>query len=150
MGVFVQQVSSNSWNPVESHSVPSHLRGLLQEFLCRYRELQSARYREVAWVMAVISLGFFCLGSVMFTPLVELSSLLSILLLVVFFLALKQYLKVRRLAEHVYINVHILYHHLLGKLEVGFCEHESPCQCTENFRKYMWNRYGISFYGNSI
>lgn len=150
MGVFVQQVPSRVLNTAESNHVPKHIRGVLEEFLRRYSELQRVRHREVACLMAVISFGFLSLWGMLFPKYPAISFWLNSLLLVGFILTLVQYVKVRRVSQHVYINVHIFYHHLLGKLEVGFCEHESPCQCAEIFRKYMWNRYGISFYGNSI
>ncbi|AFM00879.1 hypothetical protein Desde_2549 [Desulfitobacterium dehalogenans ATCC 51507] len=150
MGVFVQQVPSKVLNTAESNSVPIHIRGVLKEFLRRHSELQRLRHREIASLMAVILFGFLSLWGMMFPKYPELSFLINSLLLAGFVLTFRQYLKARRVSQHVYINVHILYHHLLGKLEVGFCEHESPCQCAETFRKYMWNRYGISFYGNSI
>lgn len=150
MGVFAHQAPIRALNTAESHHVPNHMRGVLREFLRRYSELQRLRHREVAWMMMVILLGFLSLWGMMFPTYQEILFWINSLLLVGFLLALKQYISVRRVSQHVYINVHILYHHLLGKLEVGFCEHESPCQCAEAFRKYIWKRYGISFYGNSI
>lgn len=150
MGVFVHQVPTRALNYAESHSVPQHMRGVLREFIRRYTELQRLRHKEVGWMMIVILLGFLSLWGMMFSIYQELSFWINSLFFVGFVLTLMQYLKIRRISQHVYVNVHILYHHLLGKLEVGFCEHESPCQCAEAFRKYIWKRYGISFYGNSI
>lgn len=66
MGVFVQQVPSRVLNTAESNHVPKHIRGVLEEFLRRYSELQRVRHREVACLMAVISFGFLSLWGMLF------------------------------------------------------------------------------------
>lgn len=148
MGVFVQQLSTKGRETANNTFVPVHIRGLLKEFLKRYSELQELRQREMSWLIFVVLLGFLSLTSLMFfskTPL-----FVTLCLLLAFILILRQYLILRNTSTHVYVNVHILHHHLLGKLDVGFCEHDSTCQCAENFRKYVWKEYKISLYGNLL
>ncbi len=71
---------------------------------------------------------------------------MSVVMLVFFYLASRHYLELNERVSHLYVNVHILHHHLIGKLEVGFCDHFEPCQCAENFRRYVIKNYSISLY----
>lgn len=146
MGIFVQQLSLKSRENADYTFVPVHIRGLLYEFLRRFNELQKLRQREMSWLISVMLFGVLSLTSLMLVPTISL--FVSLCLLFAFCLILRQYLIVRKTSTHVYVNVHILHHHLLGKLDVGFCEHDSTCQCVENFRKYVWKEYRVSLYGN--
>ncbi len=148
MGVVAQQLSTKGRDTAEGINVPVHIRGLLDEFSRRYDELRQIRRREMSWFILVLSLGFLDLTSLMLfssTPL-----LLMFCLLLAFFITLRQYLRVKEASNHAYVNVHILHHHLLGKLEVGLCEHETVCQCAENVRKYMWKKYKIALNQNLL
>lgn len=148
MGVLVQQLPAKGRDTADTTLVPVHIRGLLNEFFRRYDELQKLRQRELIWFILVLSFGFLCLTSLMFfsKPLL----FFTLCLLFAFVLTLRQYLIVRNKSTHVYINVHILHHHLLGKLEVGLCEHDSACQCAENVKKYVWKKYRVSLYGDPV
>lgn len=148
MGVFAQQLSTKGRETADSNFVPVHIRGLLKEYLRRYSELQKLRQREIGWLVSSLILGTLSLTSLM-VPSMSLFHL-TLSLILAFFLALRQYLIVRNISNHVYVNVHILHHHLLGKLEVGFCEHDSACQCAEDFRKYVWKKYRVSLRGNLL
>jgi len=150
MGIFVQQVSAAQIGTSEANNVPKHIEGVLEVFLKRYNELQRLKQKEFVRLIVVLVLGFLCLWSMLFLATAELAVGLSSILVLGFIFSLKQYYQAYKETHHVYINVHILYHHLLGKIEVGFCQHQSPCQCAEAFKQYMWKRYGISFYGTSI
>lgn len=148
MGILVQKLSTKGRETANYTFVPVHIRGLLNEFLRRYSELQKLRQREMSWLILVLLLGLLSLTSLMFLPTTPL--FVSLCLLFAFFFILRQYLIVRNTSSHVYVNVHILHHHLLGKLDVGFCEHDSACQCAENFRKYVWSEYRVSLYGDLL
>lgn len=69
---------------------------------------------------------------------------MSAVMLVFFYFASRHYLELNEQVSHLNVNVHILHHHLVGKLEVGFCEHLEPCQCAEDFRRYVTKNYNIS------
>ena len=75
---------------------------------------------------------------------------MSMVMLVSFYFATGHYLEVSERVNHLYVNVHILHHHLIGKLEVGFCDHSEPCDCVENFRRYVVKKYSISLYNSSL
>jgi hypothetical protein len=147
MGVAAQQLSTKGRDTAEGIYVPVHIRRLLDEFSRRYDELRQIRRREMTWFILVLFLGFLDLTSLMLssTPI-----LLTFCSLLAFFATLAQYLRVKEASNHAYVNVHILHHHLLGKLEVGLCEHDTVCQCTENVKKYMWIKYKISLYENLL
>ncbi len=146
MGVFAQQVGTRKSELVEGKVIPIHLQGLVQEFLRRHEELQDLRKKELSWMIILTTVGSLSLWGLMLVN----SPFYYITILLAFMMVLRQYLHIRKLSHHVYVNVHILYHHLLGKLEVGFCDHVIPCQCADNFKKYFWRTYGISFYTTSI
>lgn len=148
MGILVQQLSTKGQETANYTFVPVHIRGLWNEYLRRYSELQKLRRREISGLIFVVLLGFLSLTCLMLFPTTPLFATLC--LLFAFSLSLRLYLRVRNASTHVYVNVHILHHHLLGKLDVGFCEHDSDCRCAENFRKFVWKEYRISLYGNLI
>jgi len=76
-------------------------------------------------------------------PSVRMAQLSSITLVLLYF-TIRHYLAMSVRANHLYVNVHILHHHLVGKLEVGFCDHLEPCHCVENFCSYVLKNYKIS------
>jgi hypothetical protein len=148
MGVIVQQIPTKGRETTDCTFVPVHIRGLLNEFLRRNNELNKLRQKEMSWLILVILVGCINLASIM--NLTSVPLLLNLWLIIGFLFILRQYLIVKRASAHVYVNVHILYHHFLGKLDVGFCEHESTCQCVENFRKYVWRKYRVSLHRNTL
>ncbi|AET68947.1 hypothetical protein Desor_3457 [Desulfosporosinus orientis DSM 765] len=121
---------------------------LFFEFLGRYREWKFARRQELVGMIIVILLGLLAVGIPWLFPKAGIT--VSIILLIFFYFAARQYIRLNERASHLYVNVHILHHHLLGKLEVGFCDHQEPCRCAEEFRDYALKRYHISFDSNTI
>lgn len=148
MGVVAHPLFSKQWKVSECSTIPLHLRGLFQEFLRRYDEWHCLRRMEAGGLVRVVFVGFLSLFSFMWIEFIP--EFFTFGLLLLFISLLQRYYNLKRETNHAYVNVHILYHHLLGKIEVGFCEHEKDCQCVENFKKYVWNEYHISLYGNSI
>lgn len=115
---------------------------LFYEFLGRYNEWKAAKSQEMIWMIISLSLFFLSL----FIPLVlpRIWKILSLAVLALFCFVIRQYLELNRRVNHLQVNVHILHHHLMGKLEVGFCDHSEPCQCAKKFRNYVLRSYGIS------
>lgn len=148
MGVTIQQLHTSGWKTSDCTLIPKHIRGLFYEFLNRYEDLEKLRRKETSWLMLVLSLGLISLTNFMYIN--SNSIILALGVFIAFLVILRQYLFIKKSVAHAYVNVHILHHHLLGKLEVGFCEHEYPCQCVEQFRKFVWKEYRISFYGKSL
>lgn|SRR5690554_6276907 len=142
MGVYAQHMAARKSELVEGKVIPIHLQGLVREFLRRYDELQNLRKKELSWMIFLTLVGCLSLWGFVLVN----SPFFYIMALLGFGLVLRQYLSIRKECHRVYVNVHILYHHLLGKLEVGFCKHLTPCQCVEDFKRYFWRTYGISFY----
>ncbi len=120
-----------------------HQERLFLEFLRWYKEFHEYRIKEYLWFSLVISVGSLLLISFL---ILNYTFYLSIVLLGLLLVALRKYLRIKESADHSYVNVHILKHHILGKLDVGFCQHPEPCSCAENFRRYVWVKYGISLY----
>lgn len=129
--------------------VPSMRMALLfYEFLGRYKEWKNAKLQETIGMMVIFLLGCCCLFIPWFLSGVRIVFIFG--LLVLFYFATRYYLVVSERANHLYVNVHILHHHLIGKLEVGFCDHKEPCHCVENFRCYVLRNYKISLYQGSL
>lgn len=147
MGVIIQPLSTPSFNQDRALELSLEMERLFSEFLGRYQEWQSYQKRELGWFMAAMVLG---LGTLTLWMESTQSWAVNAIVLLAFIAVLNYYLKIRQLVNHTYVNVHILHHHLLGKLDVGFCHHQSPCQCSEQFKNYVWKHYKISLYGDSL
>lgn len=126
----------------------ARMAGLFFEFLGRYSDWKLARRQELVGMIFVILLGVLSVSVPWLFPKTGLT--VSIVLLIFFYIAARQYIKLNQRVSHLYVNVNILHHHLLGKLEVGFCDHREPCHCAEDFRNYAWAKYHISFDANII
>lgn len=148
MGVIVQPLLiSRKTEKKGAPAISQSMDRLFTEFLVRYREWQSYQKRELGWLLATMTLG---LTSLAFWMYFSFAWGMNIALLLLFIGILRRYLNVRNQVNHLYINVHILHHHLLGKLDVGFCNHLGECQCSEQFKKYVWDHYRISLYGDQV
>ncbi len=121
---------------------------LFYEFLGRYNDWKLARRQETIGRIIVLLLGLLALIFPLIFPNFSLS--VSFVMLILLYFATRRYLELNEQVSHLYVNVHILHHHLIGKLEVGFCDHREPCHCAENFRKYVLNNYNISFDKGSL
>jgi len=115
---------------------------LFYEFLGRYNEWKLVRRQETIGIFTVFLFGLLALILPWLYP--EIGISVSILMLILLFFAVRHYIKLNEKVSHLYVNVHILHHHLIGKLEVGFCDHREPCQCVEEFRGYVLKKYDIS------
>lgn len=121
---------------------------LFQEFMRRYRELQAAKRLETLWFASAVLLGVAVVCLPWVFPDKGLVSAGAVLIFL--YITVRKYMRQTELVNHLSVNVHILHHHLLGKLEVGFCTHTSTCNCAEEFRQYVWHNYRISLYGGSL
>lgn len=115
---------------------------LFYEFLSRYKEWKIAKLKELISLHIVLILGLCAFILPWVIP--NTGIIASLAVFIPFCCMTSYYLKVNKLVCHLYVNVHILHHHLIGKLEVGFCEHNELCHCAENFRYYVLKHYGIS------
>lgn len=147
MGVIIQPLYTQKLKHKSVPAVSPRMDRLFTEFLVRYKEWHSFQRRELWWLAGTMILGMVCLTIWMY-PLYAWGVNFALCLL--FMLIFRHYLRVRQFANHLYINVHILHHHLLGKLDVGFCDHQGPCQCSDQFKRYVWEHYGISLYGDRM
>lgn len=116
---------------------------LFYEFLARYNEWKLTRRQVTNGMILVFMLGLLALIIPCLFPKVGMP--MSIAMLILFYFATRHYIKVYERVNHLYVNVNILHHHLMGKLEVGFCDHKEPCHCVENFCTYVLKNYNISF-----
>jgi len=129
--------------------VPSVRMGqLFYEFLGRYNEWKIAKLKATIGLLILLFLGLCILFLSWFSP--GRGLIISMVPLLLFYFATRHYLEVNERVSHLYVNVHILHHHLIGKLEVGFCDHSEPCYCVENFRRYVVKQYSISLYNGSL
>lgn len=133
----------------QSLPVPSdRMAQLFSEFLGRYNEWKIAKLKETIWMMILLWLGLCILFLPWFLP--GSGLIMSLIILVFFIFATNHYIELSERVSHLYVNVHILHHHLIGKLEVGFCNHAEPCHCVENFRRYVVKKYNISLYNGLL
>ena len=142
MGVLCQYVVDKT---VESANPPFpsvRMAQLFYEFLGRYNEWKLVRRQETIGMCIVFLFGLLALILPWLFPNSGIS--LSVVLLILFYFATRHYIQLNEQVSHLYVNVHILHHHLIGKLEVGFCDHREPCQCVEDFRGYVLKKYDIS------
>jgi len=121
---------------------------LFYEFLGRYKEWRIAKLHEMIWILIVLCLGMLAVLIPWIMPNNGLA--ISSAVLVLFYFATRHYLDLNARVSHLYVNVHILHHHLIGKLEVGFCDHRELCYCVENFRSYVLKNYGIFLDNRSL
>jgi len=143
VGVLCQYVVDKT---VESPNPPFpsiRMAQLFYEFLSRYNEWKLARRQETIGTIILLMLGLLALIIPWVFPKVGMSVIIAMFFL--FYLTTKHYIELIERVNHLYVNVHILHHHLVGKLEVGFCDHQEPCQCVEDFRRYVLKNYDISF-----
>lgn len=147
MGVIIQPLYTQKLIQKSVPAVSPRMDRLFNEFLVRYKEWHSFQKSELRWLFATLFLGLASLTTWMY---LVYAWGVNFVLLLSFIEVLRHYLRVRQCANHLYINVHILHHHLLGKLDVGFCDHQGPCQCSDQFKRYVWEHYGISLYGDRL
>jgi len=114
---------------------------LFKEFIGRYHEWKIAQRQKTIGSLILLGLGLCSLFLPWLLP--GKGIVVILVMLVLFYFATRYYLEVTERVSHLYVNVHILHHHLIGKLEVGFCDHSEPCQCVENFRRDVLKKYGI-------
>jgi len=129
--------------------VPSaRMAQLFFEFLARYNEWKMAKFQESLGMLVLSFLGL----CILFLPWVLPGGglIMSMVMIVFFYFAIRQYLEVNERVSHLYVNVHILHHHLIGKLEVGFCDHSEPCHCVDNFLRFVIKEYSISLYSGLL
>lgn len=147
MGVIIQPLSVAKTKENTIPDLSPRMKRLFTEFLIRYEKWRTVQKSELEWLIVTLILGVASLTLWMY-PLIHWG--INIFSLLLFAGTLRRYLKVKECSNHLYVNVHILHYHFLGKLEVGFCEHQYPCQCAEQFKAYVWKQYGISFYGDNL
>ena len=114
---------------------------LFYEFLSRYNEWQTVKLQKQLLKTMIFFLGIVSLATLLLASYD--GAIISICLIVPLFLTAQKYIEVNERVSHLYVNVQILHHHLIGKLEVGFCDHVEICHCAENFCKYVAKNYGI-------
>lgn len=147
MGILCQPLPQTIGH--QNLPVPSlRMAQLFYEFLGRYNEWKIVKRQETIGLVILFFLGL----CILFLPwlLPGRGLIMSLVMLVLFYFGTRHYLEVNERANHLYVNVHILHHHLIGKLEVGFCDHEEACHCVENFRSYVIRNYSISLYNGLL
>lgn len=141
MGIHYQPIFPKTTFALNLPVSSARIAQLFYEFLRRYYEWKSAKIQETIGILVLLIIG----GSIVSIPwlIPNIGIILSLCLLALFYLAAKHYLAINERVSHLYVNVHILHHHLLGKLEVGFCDHHEPCQCAGEFIDYVSKNYNI-------
>ena len=147
MGVIIQPLSVARTKERTIPDLSPRINRLFTEFLIRYEKWRAVQKSELEWLIVTLILGLTSLTLWMY-PLIHWG--INLFSLLLFVGVLRRYLRVKEYSNHLYVNVHILHHHFLGKLEVGFCDHQYPCRCAEQFKAYVWKQYGISFYGDNL
>jgi hypothetical protein len=142
LGILCQPIFPKATIPKNLPAPSARIAQLFYEFLRRYYEWKSAQIREMIGMLLLLMVG----GSIVSIPwlIPNVGLILSLCLLVLFYWMAKHYLSVNERVSHLYVNVHILHHHLVGKLEVGFCDHQEPCHCAEEFIDFVLQNYNIS------
>jgi len=121
---------------------------LFYEFLQRYQEWSIVKRQENLLFSGLVLTGVITLLFPWLIP--QFGIVFSFLCLIFFCIMIGLYQKISGSVNHHGINTRILHHHLIGKLEVGFCQHHQPCSCVEDFRHYVLRNYNISLYGEPL
>ncbi|MHB8125485.1 MAG: hypothetical protein ACYDEJ_07555 [Desulfitobacteriaceae bacterium] len=121
---------------------------LFYEFLHRYQEWSKVKRQENLLFIGLVIVGMIAFFYLCKFPQIDI--VYSFLWLFFFCILIVFFQKVSLSVNHQGINTRIVYHHLIGKLEVGFCQHHQPCSCVEDFRQYVLKNYYISLYGDSF
>ncbi|MGC7872438.1 hypothetical protein ACPUYX_13025 [Desulfosporosinus sp. SYSU MS00001] len=142
MGIYDLFILPKTTGPIDLPVTSARIAELFSEFLRRYYEWKSAQLKEMIIILLLLIVG----GSILSIPwlLPNFGMTLSLCLLLSFYIAVKCYIAINRKVSHLYVNVHVLQHHLVGKVEVGFCDHREPCHCAEEFMDYVLRTYNIS------
>jgi len=143
VGVLCQYVNDKTEGKPNPPFPSVRMAQLFYEFLGRYNEWKLAKQQEKIGMTMVLMLGLSALIIPWLFPMIGM--FVSIALLTLFYITVKHYLALNEKVSHLYVNVYILHHHFIGKLEVGFCDHQESCQCAEDFRRYVLKNYNISF-----
>lgn len=147
MGILAQPVLK----PIEYQNLPVlsvRMTQLFDEYLGRYNEWKTAKRQTTIGMFILLFLGLCIMLLLWVLP--GRGLIMSMVMLFLFYFTTRHYLEVNERVNHLFVNVFILHHHLIGKLEVGFCEHLEPCHCAENFRSYVLKKYNISLYNGSL
>lgn len=141
MGIHYQPIFPKTTFALNIPVPSAHIAQLFCEFLRRYYEWKSAKIQEIIAMLILLIIG----GSIVSIPwlIPKIGISISLCMLSLFYFAARYYLTVNERVSHLYVNVHILHHHLIGKLEVGFCDHHEPCHCAEEFIDYVLKNYNI-------
>lgn len=145
---FYQYPQNKTGESLNAAFPSARMAQLFYEFLGRYKDWRMAKLQALVGTIIISCLGLFALFIPWFLP--KNGVWMSFMFLILFYFATRYYVQVNERASHLYVNVHILHHHLSGKLEVGFCDHHEPCDCVEDFRGYVLKNYRISFHGESL
>ncbi|WP_407308603.1 hypothetical protein [Desulfosporosinus sp. SB140] len=148
MGIHCQPIFPKTTSPLNLPVPSARIAQLFYEFLRRYYEWKSAKIQEVIGMLILLIIGAGIISIPWMIP--NIGVILSLALLALFYFAAKHYLTVNERVCHLYVNVHILHHHLIGKLEVGFCDHHEPCHCVEEFLDYVSKNYHIDLDGGFL
>lgn len=148
MGIFGQLTLSEMVGTPNPPFPSVRMAELFYEYLGRYNEWKTAKFQETFWMMIALGLGLFSVFIPLLLPKIWMPMSLAVLGL--FYFVRHHYLEVSERVNHLHVNVHILHHHLIGKLEVGFCDHVEPCQCAEKFRSYVLRNYNLSLDNRSL
>jgi len=135
VGILCQYVVDKTGESPNPPFPSARMAQLFYEFLGRYNDWKLARRQETIGLIIVLVLGLLALIIPWVFPNNRMT--VSFAMLTLFYFATRKYIELNEQASHLYVNVNILYHHFIGKLEVGFCDHREPCQCAENFRGYV-------------
>lgn len=142
MGILCQYVVDKTGDYPNPPFPSVRMAQLFYEFLGRYNEWKILRRQEAIGMFIVLLSGVLALIVPWLFPKVGVS--VSFILLILFYFAARKYMGLNEQVSHLYVNVLVLHHHLIGKLEVGFCDHREPCRCVEDFRRYVLKKYDIS------
>lgn len=149
MGVLFQSLGGyRQHRDLQLPVYTAEMEQLFYEFLQRYQELNKVKRLENLLFIALVSTGVIALFTPWLFP--QLGIIIDFLCLFFFCILISFYQKTSRSVNHHGVNARILHHHLIGKLEIGFCQHSQPCSCVEDFRHYVFGKYFISLYGEPL
>jgi hypothetical protein len=117
---------------------------LLAEIVKKHESVRAAERRIkfwLCWTLAAVA-GLFLLTA--FSG----NAAGTLILVIITGVSYRKYALYHQRLNHASVNLEILKHHLIAKLELGLCRRRQTahCDCREHYHHYVWDRYGLSLY----
>ncbi len=127
------------------------INAVLLEIVRRHRVFLHCRKSEFLWRVllvagVLISVGLLVLNLSSLAQLGKSSMQLLLAFVVCDSLIYRKLYLAQRAVQKAAVNYGVVRHHLIGMLDIKFCDCRATCTCSQELRRTVLERYGISLY----